>query len=142
VPHRATNNAFAYSDQAFYASADVYYLSAISGQKTSPEDLMTVSGILGASLYHFWLSHRGKRKGAVLELYATPLKQMPLPKLFDNSSQYRGIKKIIVENIGWNNLDMAVEMSASVDSLLYDWLGLSLETRQTIERFLTEKRRT
>jgi adenine-specific DNA-methyltransferase len=142
VPHRSTNNAFAYSDQAFYASADVYYLSAISGQTTSPEDLMTVSGILGASLYHFWLSHRGKRKGAVLELYATPLKQMPLPKLFDNSSQYRGIKKIIVENIGWNNLDMAVEMSASVDSLLYDWLGLSLETRQTIERFLTEKRRT
>jgi len=35
-------------------------------------------GILNSKVIFFWLYHRGKRKGETLELYATPLSQIPV----------------------------------------------------------------
>ena len=78
VPQRARTNRFAYTSKPFYASADVYYITIT---ERSPYSLPVLTLLLNASLYLHWLSHMGKRKGNLLELYATPLKEIPLPKL-------------------------------------------------------------
>lgn len=78
VPQRARTNRFAYSSKPFYASADVYF---ITSNHNSPYSLKVLTLILNASLYFHWLTHMGKRKGNLLELYATPLKEIPIPVL-------------------------------------------------------------
>ncbi|MBN2795998.1 MAG: N-6 DNA methylase [Clostridia bacterium] len=74
VPQRAMSNTFAYTDQPFYASADVYFITK------GPLKLLT--GYLNSKFVYFWLYNRGKRKGQYLELYASPLSLIPVP-LFD-----------------------------------------------------------
>lgn len=81
VPQRAIENYFAYDDGVFFASADVYFIKA---KEKSPYHLKVLCALLNSSYYKRWLYHFGKRKGKVLELYATPLKQLPLPMLSDS----------------------------------------------------------
>lgn len=76
VPQRANKNVFGYTEEAFYSSADVYYLT------NGP--LKYLLGILNSKLYYFWLYNRGKRKGKYLELYAKPLSQIPIPIMTDD----------------------------------------------------------
>ncbi|GAB6109567.1 Eco57I restriction-modification methylase domain-containing protein [Fusibacter bizertensis] len=80
VPQRAKTNRFAYVEGSFYASADVYYIQL---KENSPYNLKILCLILNASAYYEWLKHMGKRKGQLLELYATPLKAIPIIKLSD-----------------------------------------------------------
>lgn len=75
VPHRASRPIFAYSNQPWYASSDVYFISA--PQKNS--SLWYLLGLLNTRLYWIWLFYKGKRKGKLLELYSTPLKELPIP---------------------------------------------------------------
>jgi adenine-specific DNA-methyltransferase len=77
-PQRSTKNTFAYNDKPFYASADVYF---ITKKDSSKFDLFSLLGILNSKLIYFWLFNRGKRKGSMLELYRTPLLEIPLPSL-------------------------------------------------------------
>lgn len=78
APQRAQSNRFAYHEGDFYASADVYFITETDH---SPYDLKVLTLILNAAPYFLWLNHMGKRKGTLLELYATPLKNLPLPVL-------------------------------------------------------------
>lgn len=82
APQRAPSNRFAYHEGDFYASADVYFITEMI---QSPYDLKILTLILNASPYFLWLNHMGKRKGALLELYATPLKNLPLPVLDEDA---------------------------------------------------------
>ncbi len=75
-PQRARYNRFAYSEGSHYGSADIYY---ITGTYRSPYSLSFLLGYLNSSVVGFWLSHRGKRKGELLELYGKPLSEIPLP---------------------------------------------------------------
>jgi adenine-specific DNA-methyltransferase len=70
APQRSRMNVFAYVEQPFYASADVYFLTG--------QPLKALLGILNSKLIFFWLYTRGKRKGKDLELYAKPLSQIPI----------------------------------------------------------------
>lgn len=78
VPQRSFTNAFAYTDQVLYGSADVYFITH-TGDDT--QYLKALAAYLNASLVYYWLFHHGKRKGPMLELYATPLEQIPVPTL-------------------------------------------------------------
>ena len=79
APQRAKTNYFAYTKQPFFASADVYYITEKSN--VSPYSLPILSLMLNSSLYQTWLKSFGKRKGNLLELYATPLKNLPILRL-------------------------------------------------------------
>ncbi|MCK8060700.1 MULTISPECIES: Eco57I restriction-modification methylase domain-containing protein [unclassified Fusibacter] len=77
VPQRARQNSFALCTEEYYGSADIYYLS------DAKEDLTTLKAFtvyLNSSWIFLWLYHMGKRKGELLELYATPLGRIPVPK--------------------------------------------------------------
>lgn len=62
-PQRSYYNTFAYNDIPWYSSADVYYIT----KKSQDYDLKYLIALLNSKLYYFWLYHRGKRKGEMLE---------------------------------------------------------------------------
>ena len=82
APQRAKSNHFAFTEMPFYASADVYYITY--KEDCAPYSLEVLCLILNSSYYLTWLKNYGKRKGQLLELYATPLKNLPVLKLTDS----------------------------------------------------------
>lgn len=75
IPQRARTNTVAYAPGPWYASSDVYFITAPQG----PFSLWFLLGLLNTHLYYLWLFYRGKRKGKLLELYTGPLSQIPVP---------------------------------------------------------------
>lgn len=77
VPQRAKKNQFAFWEGPLYGSADVYFLgSDILGVS----DLKAYTAYLNSAFVYLWLFHYGKRKGDLLELYASPLGKIPVPQ--------------------------------------------------------------
>ncbi|SCZ77175.1 Eco57I restriction-modification methylase domain-containing protein [Acidaminobacter hydrogenoformans] len=180
VPHRALNNAFAYTDQPYYGSADLYYLTPKEysetfepcgdssretvGQMTfwegvseaaalmitnevkasgtltlSREDLIATALLLSTDLYAFWLSVRGKRKGDVLELYATPLRQMPLPDYKSAAHWYDPLKAMAVDHYSRYGELCDEVIRRKANDLACEGLRLSEATIKTIETFVASK---
>ena len=76
VPHRARTNTFAYSNGPWYASSDVYFIA----NPVQGVSLWYLLALFNSRPYAVWLARNGKRKGNLLELYASPLKQLPVPQ--------------------------------------------------------------
>ena len=92
-PQRSNLNKFGFNDQSWYASADVYFIK----ESDLNFPLKPILGLLNSRLYYFWLYHRGKRKGEMLELYQVPLSEIPVPKL--TAEQVEQLVKIVDECI-------------------------------------------
>ncbi|MBR4592457.1 MAG: Eco57I restriction-modification methylase domain-containing protein, partial [Elusimicrobiaceae bacterium] len=75
VPQRASSNRFAYVKGPWYASSDFYFITA----PTRPVSLWYLLALFNSAPYYTWLFYKGKRKGNLLELYAQPLGQLPIP---------------------------------------------------------------
>lgn len=76
--NRENNFALVYNE--FYASADVYYIS--NSQDVSIEYILAY---LNSEVFYRWFKLRGKYKGEFLELYATPLKEVPI--IYENDKR-------------------------------------------------------
>ena len=74
VPQRAVKNTFAYTPGPWYASSDVYFISAPKGVS-----LWYLLALFNSAPYYAWLFYKGKRKGNLLELYSAPLNDLPVP---------------------------------------------------------------
>lgn len=96
-PQRSKRNVFGYNKIPWYASADVYFITA---PKKDSYSIKLLLGILNSKLIYVWLSSRGKKKGNMLELYYEPLCQIPIP-IIDNS-----------------NLDTSIKIVSLVDTLI------------------------
>lgn len=79
APQRALTNCFAYVEKPLYGSADIYFLTAKGAPNQQLLKALTI--YLNSPIVHFWLYYMGKRKGAMLELYRTPLLRIPVPVL-------------------------------------------------------------
>ncbi len=77
LPQRAPTVKAAYSNGSWYASSDVYFIT----NPKPPYTLWSLLGLLNSAPILMWLQTYGKRKGELLELYSTPLKQVPIPKI-------------------------------------------------------------
>lgn len=77
VPQRAKKNQFAFWEEPLYGSADVYFLGS---QTLDIAALKAYTAYLNSAFVHLWLYHYGKRKGDLLELYASPLGKIPVPQ--------------------------------------------------------------
>jgi len=87
---------FAYSEEPSYASVDVYFTTPKEGTK---ESLLYLLGILNSGMIKSWLASKCKRKGASLELYRTPLAQIPIRGInFDDPEEVK-LHDTIVENV-------------------------------------------
>ena len=79
-PYRAKENIFSYSDGDFFASEDVLFLR----QKNKNFNMKYLLALLNSKLYYAWLYYRGKRKGKTLELYVTPVSEIPIKNISKN----------------------------------------------------------
>ncbi|QZY56527.1 Eco57I restriction-modification methylase domain-containing protein [Crassaminicella profunda] len=125
VPHRAKENRFALNHSSWYASADVYFIT--SKEKTL--DFYMLLGLLNSKIMYFWLYNRGKRKGDYLELYATPLKNLPIT-CSAHKSICEDIKILVKQMVQFGQTQIAQE---KIDSIFYDLYSLTSEEVAIIE---------
>lgn len=81
---RNRENNFVINFEDFYASADVYYLSP----KYEELNIYYILAYLNSELFYKWFKLKGKNKGEYLELYATPLKEVPIIYEYDKENLF------------------------------------------------------
>jgi len=130
-PQRALENSFAYSKHPLYASADIYYIT----KKDSSLSLLYILGILNSSLIFYYLFNRGKRKGNYLELYSTPLKNIPVVYT-DNKSKIDLLENYVRELL-FGQLDNRVKLDTEqkIDDLVFSLYKISNSDRKEILGF-------
>jgi len=131
APQRSQSNSFGYNEVPWYASADVYLITEKLGVEYSLKALL---GILNSKLIYLWLYHRGKRKGEVLELYRTPLAQIPIIEATaTQQKEIVGIVDEILKNKETNPDACTSALESQVDQLVYQLYGLSSDEIAIVE---------
>lgn len=130
-PQRSKINKFAYSNNEFYSSADIYYMSL----NKEEYDLKYILAILNSKLMYFWLYWMGKRKGEALELYLEPLQFVPIKKI-SKEEQISFIK--IVNQILKDKKNKEV-LKSELDKKIYKLYNLNEEEINYIEEFYNKK---
>jgi len=122
APQRCAENRFAYTEKPWFASADVYFI-------TEPSDgcsLFALMAYLNSDCLYYWFYQCGKRKGTILELYATPLKGVPIHSEW---LQKGGILHGLGEELRDATLQKDVEkvhaLRKKVDSFIYEAFGFT-----------------
>lgn len=136
VPYRAKSNIFGYYDKPLYSSRDVFFITNIR----KDYNIKYVLAILNSKLYYTWLYNKGKRKGDTLELYYTPLSEIPIKKV-DNVKQELFINlvdKIIEIKLSENYIeDMEKEYENQIDVMVYKLYYLTYQEVLTIDKDFT-----
>jgi adenine-specific DNA-methyltransferase len=95
VPYRCKSNNFALSESPVYSSRDVFYLTPKNDDANVKDTIL----ILNSKLCFFWLKHKGKVKGDTLELYATPLSEIPIRSFNTRQSLIDYILKLLTTSL-------------------------------------------
>jgi adenine-specific DNA-methyltransferase len=93
-------------EEAFYGSADIYYLTA----KEDWVNLHYILGFLNSRVFYEWFRANGKLKGHNLELYSTPLKETPI-YYPENIEKIEYIAKLVKNQIR----DYSVEVQEEIE---------------------------
>lgn len=130
VPQRGAYNIFAWVPEAWYASADVYYIQMKPEAWFSPLYLL---GWLNSSLCYAYLSFYGKTKGEDLELYATPLKSIPVP-MPTSFQQEESVMKLVETLMNENEMKDSIRERCwnHLDCLFLEGHGINGETAEMI----------
>lgn len=131
VPYRSYKNIFAYNDIPWFASVDVFFITAKKDVQFEPFYLL---GILNSSLIYTWLYHRGKRKGQMLELYRTPLSEIPIAT--GTPEQKQAIEKLVREIIAVKTTNPQADIAsqeAKINQLVYELYNLTPEEITIVE---------
>lgn len=133
APQRSKYNTFAYNDQPWYGSADIYY---ITNKDWSDRHLKAILAILNSKLMYVWLYNRGKRKGEMLELYRTPLSEIPisLPNPDIEEKLTSIVDSIINDKMTEANYDIS-DRQSQIDEIVYDLYNLSEDEKEVIRNF-------
>jgi len=129
-PYRSKINSFSYNDIEWYASQDVCFILPKSKHVT----LKFILAILNSPLCYNWLFFKGKRKGFTLELYATPLSEIPI-RLCDPEKQkdFAKIVDLILDNKKFNpQIDTRI-LETKVNKMVYKLYELSYEEVKVID---------
>lgn len=130
LPYRTKNNTFAYSNKAFYASTDVYFIT----ERSEKIGLLPLLAILNSKLMFLWLFNKGKRKGEILELFPTPINEIPIVMPEDNVSQcLTTLTTQIIERKRENLLSDTSALEAEIDRMVYELYGLTEDEIKIVE---------
>jgi adenine-specific DNA-methyltransferase len=137
APQRSNTNTFGYSENAWYASADVYFITSKPNTKVR---LKYILALLNSKLFYQWLYHKGKRKGETLELYQTPLSEIPI-KIIEEKEQQLFITMVdkILDLTSGENYDphnppeIQKELEEQIDQMVYKLYGLTKEEIEDVE---------
>lgn len=130
APQRSYTNTFGYNDISWYASADVYFITAMQPSVA----LKFVLALLNSKLYFMWLYFKGKRKGEMLELYQKPLSEIPIKRI--SPDEQRPFIKLIDCILAAKQRDVEADTSEwelEIDVLVYVLYGLTPEEIKIVE---------
>lgn len=142
-PQRSYKNTFGYTEKEWLASADVYFITA----KDNNYCLKYILALLNSKLYYLWLYYRGKRKGEMLELYLTPLSEIPIKKI--SPEQQKPFIQLVDQIFSITKDDdyldnpgkkaKVKDLEKKIDKLVYELYELTHEEIETLEKFYKEK---
>ena len=75
LPYRSNDCCFAYNEIEWFCRSDCYVIT----RPIAKYDLHFLLAFLNSQVCYCWLYHRGKRKGKMLEVFQTPLSEIPIP---------------------------------------------------------------
>jgi type I restriction-modification system DNA methylase subunit len=139
APQRSPRNTFGYNEIPWYAASDVFFIT----EKDNSILLKYILALINSSPYYLWLYHRGKRKGEMLELIATPLSEIPIKKIskIDQKPFISIVDKILAitkdEDYPYNP-DKQAQVKGyghQIDQLVYELYGLTPEEIAVVEGF-------
>lgn len=133
---------------AFYYTKDEYYGSrALNFIQSDRIDLRYLTGILNSKLVEFWLKHKGKKLGNLLQVDKGPLLQIPIYSSA-NSTERKSLIKLVEEitalqkNLNlvsensnkWHEITKEIEKKdKQIDQLVYTLYVLTKAEILTIE---------
>lgn len=131
VPYRTTINKFGYNKSDWFCRSDVYIIY----KKNNKVNLKFLLSLLNSKLYYTWFYYKGKRKGETLELFKTPLLNVPIKEvsfklqdkiinkvdlILENKKKYFNLKNMTIVNISNNyNLKTPIKLSQFVKNYPY-----------------------
>jgi adenine-specific DNA-methyltransferase len=125
VPQRSKINTFGYSNDEFYASGDVYFITNVK----EGYNLKFLLGVLNSNIIYIWLYNRGKRKGEMLELYQEPLSHIPIPRITSvNKKEVEQIKKLVDQILLAKKEDKDADtkvLEKEIDQIVYGLYNLT-----------------
>jgi adenine-specific DNA-methyltransferase len=135
-PYRSKQNIFALSDGNILGAGDVYFIT----KKLENQDLRYILSILNSKLCYFWLYNKGKRKGEILELYQTPLSQIPVKDIkVEEQIPFINIVNTIMEITKSSDYlsnpskqSKVSEIQNIIDTMVYDLYSLKSDERTFI----------
>ena len=131
-PQRSMKNTFAYNEIPWYASADVYFINLKENE--SKYSLKYILGLLNSKLYYFWLYNKGKRKGEMLELFLTPLSEIPIKY---SELYFRDLEETVELLLTKkNNTD---ELEEKIDDLVYKIYNLTDDEIKLVKDFYNSR---
>ena len=143
APQRSPTNTFGYNSVKWYGSADVYFIT--NNSNSDNISLKYILSLLNSKLYYFWLVNKGKTKGDLLELYYTPLTEIPIKiigekeqepfiNLADNLIKLnKELKSCTVPNKCRLLENRISVLNNEINKLVYELYGLSDEEIEIIE---------
>lgn len=129
APQRSKRNTFGYNEVSWFASMDVYFITALP---SSNIELKYVLALLNSKLLFVWLYNKGKRKGDTLELYQKPLSEVPI--VFDEKMQDEIIR--LVDRVLENPNDYSTR--EIIDQKVYELYDLSNNEISIIEEYMKD----
>lgn len=128
--YRTQINAFAYSEDAFFAGADV---TLITKSEDSEINLFFLLGLLNSQAAYSWFYHRGKRKGEMLELKAVPVSEFPVYRNAHIEQRIATFSHQIHEALMVDKDAEVDDLKAQVNELVFELYNLNPEERKAIE---------
>ncbi len=137
VPYRCKINTFAMNSLEWFCRSDCYVIT----EKNNECDLRYILALLNSSLYFQWLYHRGKRKGEILELFQTPLSEIPIKKITHHAQKpFIDFVEQIFDETSKDDYDpnkpsiKQQELENEIDKLVMDLYELTDEEKDIIRR--------
>jgi adenine-specific DNA-methyltransferase len=143
-PYRAKENSFAFSDVNILGAGDVYFIT----QKNDKSfNLKYILALLNAKLFYFWLFHKGKRKGNILELYQKPLSNIPIKIMSDDGQKpfMEMVDRILSLTLSKDYLknqpkqQKVQEYQKQIDKMLYKLYDLNDNEIELVDNFSKQK---
>lgn len=130
---RCKTNMFAYNELNWFSSADVYYINP-KNSSYMEFDLKYILALLNSKLFFVWFYKYGKRKGELLELYSTPLEELPI-KNISLEAQNKIVllaDKILIEKKLEKNSDI---LELELNNLIFDIYLLTENEKEIVKSF-------
>jgi hypothetical protein len=135
TPYRSTTVRFALNTKGLYYTSDCTMIVV----DDSKIDRYFLLGFLNSTIFECWYRLKGKNRGVMLEFLASPLQQVPIPRisLETESTIATAVADLHSIDVGSSRWGAQVKMTKeTIDQLLFKALNLSLAKQRQMYKFV------